>query len=342
MDPGIVPRQLEGLTQIEEMLIARVCPIMSVYRKHGGQRGYKGHVLNLPQDIQSFFNSLPSRASDLAVLVVRRHDVENTHRDFTVHQHRVLGAVLWLMTNNPYFKDVEIDCEPINYLPENGIPNSMRFVDDTEVSPHEDEDAGPPQEVVDNVDDNIIGESILGRERTLSIPQRQRQRKDQDTICETVNDEDPSDWPTNQGNVAERLPNGKYRCRFASQPRLPYWALDMKQRDQLLSQSNVYLHQHPADANMTIEELREMVNSMSSKQMVNQLQQHVSKVQGTNPYWYQRLQQLLALIEQKGCHTFFFTFSASDSYWPELQRLLQNEEDATRSARGKLSLTIRI
>ena len=76
---GIVPPQLEGLTQIEEMLIAKVCPIMSVYRKHGGQRGYKGHLLNLPQDIQSFLNSLPSRASDLPVLVVRRHGVENTH-----------------------------------------------------------------------------------------------------------------------------------------------------------------------------------------------------------------------------------------------------------------------
>ena len=37
MDPGIVPPQLAGLTQIEEMLIARVCRIMSVYRKHGGQ-----------------------------------------------------------------------------------------------------------------------------------------------------------------------------------------------------------------------------------------------------------------------------------------------------------------
>ena len=60
IDPGIVPPQLEGLTQIEEMLITRVCHIMSIHRKHGGQRGYKGHVLNLSQDIQSFFNSLPS------------------------------------------------------------------------------------------------------------------------------------------------------------------------------------------------------------------------------------------------------------------------------------------
>ncbi len=44
MDPGIVPGQLRGLIQVEEMLISRVCPIMRVYRKHGGQRGYKGHT----------------------------------------------------------------------------------------------------------------------------------------------------------------------------------------------------------------------------------------------------------------------------------------------------------
>ena len=51
MDPGILPAELQDLTVIEEMLIARACPIMCVYRKHGGQRGYKGHVLNLSQDI---------------------------------------------------------------------------------------------------------------------------------------------------------------------------------------------------------------------------------------------------------------------------------------------------
>jgi hypothetical protein len=80
MDPGTVPEQLRGLTQVEEMLISRVCPIIRVYRKHGGQRGYKGHVLNLPQDIQSFLNRLPSRMADLPVLIVRRHGAEDTLR----------------------------------------------------------------------------------------------------------------------------------------------------------------------------------------------------------------------------------------------------------------------
>ena len=47
MDPGALPLELQGLTDIEEMLIARACPIMYIYRKHGVQRGYRGHVLNL-------------------------------------------------------------------------------------------------------------------------------------------------------------------------------------------------------------------------------------------------------------------------------------------------------
>ena len=105
----------------------------------------------------------------------------------------------------------------------------------------------------------------------------------------------------------------------------------MKRRHQLLSQANIYLHQHPADDNMAMEELRERINSTSGKQMVNRVQCYMSKIQGTDQYWYQCLQELLALIEQKGCPTFFFTCSAAGSYWPELQELLQSKENATCS-----------
>ena len=53
---------------------------------------------------------------------------------------------------------------------------------------------------------------------------------------------------------------GKFEWRFAFHPRFPYWALNMKQRHQVLSQANIYLRHHPVDANMTTEELKEMVN----------------------------------------------------------------------------------
>jgi hypothetical protein len=104
-----------------------------------------------------------------------------------------------------------------------------------------------------------------------------------------------------------------FHWRFASHPRFPYWALDMKQRHQLLSQAKVYLHQHPADANLTIEALREMVGTLNAEQLMKRLQRYAAKVQGSN-HWYQRYQELRALLEQKGSPTFFWTVSAADTY----------------------------
>ena len=63
---------LQGLTQVEEMLISAVMPIMSVYRLPQGQYGYSGHVVNLPQDVASFSQSLPRLPSELDVIVVRK------------------------------------------------------------------------------------------------------------------------------------------------------------------------------------------------------------------------------------------------------------------------------
>jgi len=40
MIPSAVPLELQELTQVEEMLIARAIPIIRVYVKPGGQRGY--------------------------------------------------------------------------------------------------------------------------------------------------------------------------------------------------------------------------------------------------------------------------------------------------------------
>ncbi len=41
------------------MLIARALPIMRVYIKPGGQRGYSGHCINLPQNVTELATSLP-------------------------------------------------------------------------------------------------------------------------------------------------------------------------------------------------------------------------------------------------------------------------------------------
>jgi hypothetical protein len=54
MDLGDVPKEFKGLLEIEEMLIAQVFTVMTVYRLWGGQNGYRGNVINFPQDVQGF------------------------------------------------------------------------------------------------------------------------------------------------------------------------------------------------------------------------------------------------------------------------------------------------
>ena len=48
MDLGSQPQVLANLTQVEEMLIACVIPILQVTHATGGQYKYKGHTICFP------------------------------------------------------------------------------------------------------------------------------------------------------------------------------------------------------------------------------------------------------------------------------------------------------
>ena len=85
------------LTQVEKM------PIMSVYRLPQGQYGCSGHVVNLPQDVASFVQSLPHLPSELDVIVVRKEGANQSHRDFRVRRAVVHRALQWLVTHNQYY-----------------------------------------------------------------------------------------------------------------------------------------------------------------------------------------------------------------------------------------------
>ena len=70
MDPGPQPPILAALSKIEEMLIARVNPILQVTHAHGGQYKYTGHTIFFPQDVTEISCMLPRRVEDLYILIV--------------------------------------------------------------------------------------------------------------------------------------------------------------------------------------------------------------------------------------------------------------------------------
>ncbi len=49
-------------------------------------------MLNLPQDVTGFINSLPRSPADLDIIVIRKEGATDTHEDFRVRRSVVLHA----------------------------------------------------------------------------------------------------------------------------------------------------------------------------------------------------------------------------------------------------------
>ena len=114
MISSAVPRQLQSLTQVKEMLIARALSIMSVFIKPGGQRAYSGHCVNLPHSVEELANTLPVYPKDI---IVKMKGKNNTFKDVNVRRQNVMDALQWLINNNPLYKDVHLnhDCLKVYY-----------------------------------------------------------------------------------------------------------------------------------------------------------------------------------------------------------------------------------
>ena len=131
--PFPVPKELQGLTQFEEMLITRAFPVMHVYTKpRGGQKAYKGHVITLPQDVQQLADVLPRCPQELPVIVFTIAGKDNKSRDFLVRRQKVAVALYWLTgtnengePNNYLYQNITIDNERLKALPENNTLSTI-------------------------------------------------------------------------------------------------------------------------------------------------------------------------------------------------------------------------
>nr|XP_012151329.1 PREDICTED: uncharacterized protein LOC105663899 [Megachile rotundata] len=106
-----------------DTMTGRVHPVMLIYqvKAHGfrGQFHYKGHVINVEQDIKEIVKILPQSPEALYDLIVRRESACG-FADFLVRRKIVLDALCWLSTNNPLYADVQIDMDAVEALPVDG------------------------------------------------------------------------------------------------------------------------------------------------------------------------------------------------------------------------------
>ena len=211
MIPSTVPSQLQGLTQIEEMLIACALPIMRVYIKPGGQSGYSGHCINLPQHVQELATSLPRYPKELSLTLIKMKGKDNTFKDVSVRRHMVQNALTWLINNNPHYQDVHLNQQCLESLPENGIPNDLISIErENDVSESSDLNFGPQNE-----------EEIVYNEGTqvntfFPIPQCQQQEIDAIQQKLSSIDNQHIAWPT-----VDNEPTNEYLTPFLATMAFP-------------------------------------------------------------------------------------------------------------------------
>ena len=115
------------------MLIAQALPIMRIYITPGGQRGYSGHCVNLPQDLNELASVLPRCPKDLTIIVVGVKGRDNTFKDVNVQRQKVHNALLWLLQNYSHYNDITINKHALDCLPIYGVPTDIMTIESDDI-----------------------------------------------------------------------------------------------------------------------------------------------------------------------------------------------------------------
>ena len=345
------------------MLISAVLPIMTLYHLPQGQYGYSGHVINLPQDVASFASSLPRHPTNLDVVVVRKEHSAQSHRDFHVKRSVVLAALQWLVSNNIYYNNISIDTSVLAHLPEDGNLSGL-----CTFTLNNSEEQDPLQEDInqDNVHTSRSFVPAVHRRSTESETIRQLVHDNHDG-----EPPQPTPWPSTGGSpINEFTTEGYMTCafptlfptgaadflaprvhaatvgnflkhlmmyedgRFSKHPRFRYFALNTEMRWRALQAGRVYVQQHPNDARLTVDDLRDMVGR-EGEAFSNRVLHYASSLRGTRQYWFKQRSRLISMVDTIGLPTVFFTHSAADNQWPDLARLICSNDPDTASSRSR-------
>jgi ATP-dependent DNA helicase PIF1 len=127
LDFGIVPAYLPPLTQVEEMLIARVHVHVQVFQYRGQQYKYRGHCISFLRDVGSIYSQLPLLPTDLDIIILRPqnattqpHVIRQFRNQFRVRQSHIRIWLDHLRRHHPGYRDITISEAHLSQLPTDG------------------------------------------------------------------------------------------------------------------------------------------------------------------------------------------------------------------------------
>ena len=340
MDPGSVPEELSQLTFVEEQVIARSHPLITVFKVKGHQYAYKGNVISFSQDVKELATQLPHKIKDLdsVVCVQFKNNAEKFH-DFHIRSGRVKRALVWLKANNPYYKDIIISEENLKSLPDDG-----NVFDQIQSITLATDDSTDTEESINGNEKESTSEKDNGPEVMQSgVPNMASPLQD-DQIKEKLNwpalSKEPIDEYSTPGFIVTAFPTlfpygnadfrddrmkeikpasyfkhliNYYDDRFARHPTFRFFAYNSWMRMTAMSDGKIFVRNNKEFQNMTISKLKEMISE--NQNVMKQIMFQSSNLRGTKAYWHTRSNELRDMVDQLGLPTIFLTLSCADGHW---------------------------
>ena len=84
--------------------------------------------------------------------------------------------------------------------------------------------------------------------------------------------------------------------RFARHPRFRYWALNTIMHQTAKTASNWYLNTHKDERNLTVEDIKEMLETGDGEKLAKRVSHAGVKLPGSKQFWQNAQQELIAQI----------------------------------------------
>ena len=245
------PEELVTLNQVEQAAVSRIQIVVKVYRLRGGATFLKGHCIAFEADLPEFVSRLPPLPSDLPMIVLI---APGQSVPLKANRNKILSALKWLIDNNPFYEDLDIDFEALNKYPANYTDNvqGLETIEDPDLITDEGERSTVytptefntdltystlPQQMCRKTLRQTITDEILGRssqtENTEGVcsppaisppiltPPPEQLNGDEDSELPTV------DWPSRSSTPVSEWTSGYMSMAFPYLPGLCYGECDI-------------------------------------------------------------------------------------------------------------------
>ncbi|KAI9916274.1 hypothetical protein PsorP6_016761 [Peronosclerospora sorghi] len=146
-----------------------------------GQYGYRGHVINFPQNLSPIAQELPRLVSSMETLIIRsEYPDDNDYTDFRVRLQKVQDALLWLIQNNRYYAHLRINEDNLNSLPSDGNVAHVLPTKTTPNSPSRNDQGRAQEDDALEDEDAIMGGSF--------VPSRAQKYTETEHLVQAVRD----------------------------------------------------------------------------------------------------------------------------------------------------------